>query len=118
MGKASTPIEDLPDDKHQDFSSKVIEDLRDIVSDAGTEEQLEPSTRIQTLFIESELFKFIVDSVLVMVIVFIFMNQDLRNSFFNIPFMSKFEDYGIIVNVVAAVIAGIIFALVKFFTSK
>jgi hypothetical protein len=121
MGKASTNIEDLPDnfeETENTTSQKVINDLKQITDDTSEEgeeedyESIKPKSKNKVIDV---LTKNAVNSILVFVLILLVLNKNYVYYIAKIPFISNYyESDSFVGNFISAIIGVIIFLLVKY----
>ena len=120
MGKASTNIEDLPDNfedtETTSTSQKVINDLKKITDEASEEgeedyDSIKPRSKNKVLDV---LTKNGVNSVLVFLLILLALNKNYSYYISRLPFVSNYESDSLIGNIISAIIGVILFLAVKY----
>lgn len=133
MTKDSTKIKDLPDNKENEVSSKIIKELNKkqegaeddesvLSEESETEEQealvktsstVSPSNKSSMSFSES-IMSLLKDSAIVFVIFFVISSPIVIKNISTLPYISKFEVHSNMFNLIVAAIAAVLFFISKY----
>ena len=115
MGKASTPIQDLPDDE---ISNRVLDDIRDIISvtddgESSISEQKDTESPEYYKDIINTILKYSEEPFIVFIIVLFVMNETVASTILNAPYINNYSQ-GVFGNVLLALVAAIIFFITRY----
>lgn len=131
MTKESTKIKDLPDNKEEEVSSKLIkefnkkqeeEDVESLESEDEADEQEQTEDKplkksnqnVKSSSFCNNITNILKDAVLVFVIFFIISNPVIVKNMSSLPYISNFEPHSVMFNFVLSLVMAVLFAIFKY----
>ena len=115
--KASTKIEDLPDNDQE--TSDLIQELDTIISDEESDTDVEPQGILSnnnniSQNVSKDIYTYIQDSVIIFILVILGNNTFMTDILEKIPYLNNYTSNSLVLNAVIALIISISFVIVKY----